>query len=165
MVFRIGHGYDVHRLIFRRPLVLGGVLIDYHWGLQGHSDADVLVHAIIDSLLGAAGLGDIGGHFPDSDVANKNASSIMLLGQIGEMLGSKGYRIQNIDTTIIAEKPKLSPYTGAMMEKISKTLGLSQDSINIKATTEEGLGFTGKGDGIAAHAVCLIERSDHENLQ
>ena len=159
MTFRVGHGYDVHRLIFKRPLILGGVPISYHWGLQGHSDADVLVHAIMDAMLGAAGLGDIGRHFPDSDDAYKNASSLMLLGQVCAMVQVKEYRVQNIDSTIIAEEPKLAPYIDQMKEKISTVLGLSQDCINIKATTEEGLGFTGKKNGIAAHAVCLIAKA------
>ena len=164
MKFRVGHGYDVHRLVFRRPLILGGVPINYQWGLQGHSDADVLVHAIIDALLGAAGLGDIGMHFPDSDDTYKNASSIMLLAQVGAMLKEKEYRVQNIDSTVIAEAPKLAPHIGMMKEKIATALGIPQECINIKATTEEGLGFTGKKDGIAAHAACLIERGAHEDL-
>ena len=165
MTFRVGHGYDVHRLIFRRPLILGGVLIDYHWGLRGHSDADVLIHAIMDAMLGAAGLGDIGKHFPDTDETYKDASSITLLGQVGQLLLAKNFLVDNIDSTIVAEEPKLAPYFGNMKENIAAVLGLSQDSVNVKATTEEGLGFTGKKHGIAAHAVCLIERKSHEDLQ
>ena len=156
MVIRIGLGYDVHRLVKGRPLILGGVHVGHGKGLLGHSDADVLVHAIIDALLGAAGLGDIGRHFPDSDAAYKNVSSIMLLGRVKEILSQNGFHIQNIDSTIIAENPKLSPYISEMKEKISETLDLPKSSINIKATTEEGLGFTGKKKGIAAHAVCII---------
>ena len=164
MAFRVGHGYDVHRLVEGRPLVLGGVRIKHKKGLLGHSDADVLVHAIMDALLGAAGLGDIGWHFPDSDVVYKDVSSIILLERVNMLLSSKGFQIHNIDSTIVAEKPKLSPYIGKMKEKISNVLDLPSCCINIKATTEEGLGFTGKKKGIAAHAVCIIERSAHENL-
>ena len=156
MALRIGHGYDVHRLVKGRPLILGGVLISHNKGLLGHSDADVLVHAIIDALLGAAGLGDIGKHFPDSDTAYEDISSILLLGRVEELLSGNGYHIQNIDSTIIAEKPKLSQYVDEMKEEISKALNITRDCINIKATTEEGLGFTGKKKGIAAVAVCLL---------
>ena len=164
MSFRVGHGYDVHRLVKGKPLVLGGVLIGFKKGLLGHSDADVLVHAIMDALLGAAGLGDIGRHFPDSDVAYEDVSSIILLERVGELLQMNSCRVKNIDSTIIAEKPKLSPYVNDMKENISQVLKLSFDSINIKATTEEGLGFSGKKKGIAAHAVCLVERRSHEDL-
>ena len=157
LTLRIGHGYDVHKLIKGRPLVLGGVRIKHKKGLHGHSDADVLVHAIMDALLGAVGLGDIGRHFPDSDTAYKDVSSIILLGQVGKLLVENGCRVQNIDSTIIAQKPKLSPYVNEMKEKISKVLNLPCGSVNIKATTEEGLGFTGKKKGIAAHAVCIVE--------
>ena len=165
MALRIGHGYDVHKLVKGRPLILGGMLFKHKKGLLGHSDADVLVHAIMDALLGAAGLGDIGIHFPDSEVAYRDVSSIILLERVGTMLSSNGFRIHNIDSTIVAEKPKLSPYIGKMKEKISNVLDLPSCCINIKATTEERLGFTGKKKGIAAHAVCIIERSAHENLQ
>ena len=165
LALRIGHGYDVHKLVKGRQLVLGGVNIEHKKGLLGHSDADVLVHAIMDALIGAAGLGDIGLHFPDSDVANKNISSIILLGQVGDILSQNKFHIANIDSTIIAEKPKLSPYVCEMRENISKVLHIHYGSVNIKATTEEGLGFTGKKKGIAAHAVCIIERKAHEDLQ
>ena len=158
MALRAGHGYDVHRLVKGRPLILGGVRIKHTRGLLGHSDADVLVHAIMDALLGAAGLGDIGRHFPDSDEVYKNVSSIKLLGRVRQVLTDCGYNIQNIDSTIIAEKPKLSPYIEAMKEKISEALNIPCGSINIKATTEEGLGFTGKKKGIVAEAVCIIEK-------
>ena len=160
LIIRIGHGYDVHRFAKGRPLVLGGVRVKHKKGLLGHSDADVLVHAIMDALLGAAGLGDIGGHFPDSDRAYKDACSIKLLGQVGELLVKGGFNIQNIDSTIIAEKPKLSPYINEMRSKIAEALEMPLGSINIKATTEEGLGFTGKRKGIAAHAVCIIAKED-----
>ena len=158
MELRIGHGYDVHKLIKGRPLILGGVHINYKKGLLGHSDADVLVHAIMDALLGAAGLGDIGKYFPDSDVDFKDASSIILLRRVGELLFENGCHIQNIDSTIIAQKPKLSPYISEMKENISEALSLLTGDISIKATTEEGLGFTGKKKGIAAHAVCILKK-------
>ena len=163
MTPRIGHGYDVHRLVMGRPLILGGVHVAHNKGLLGHSDADVLVHAIMDALIGAAGLGDIGKHFPDSDEVYKNASSLILLERVGKLLSEKGLQITNIDATIIAEKPTLSHYIDEMKKNISQVLG--PVSINIKATTEEGLGFTGKKKGIAAHAVCLLERGVHEDLQ
>ena len=163
MASRIGHGYDVHRLVKRRPLILGGVHVAHNKGLLGHSDADVLVHAIMDALIGAAGLGDIGKHFPDSNEVYKNASSIILLERVGKLLSENSWQITNIDATIIAEKPKLSSYIDEMKKNITQVLGTV--SINIKATTEEGLGFTGKKKGIAAHAVCLLERGVHENLQ
>ena len=153
---RVGHGYDVHRLVEGRQLVLGGVCIEYKKGLLGHSDADVLVHAIMDALLGAAGLGDIGVHFPDSDSSYKDVSSLLLLERVGELLSAKSFRISNIDSTIIAEKPKLFPYVNEMKKNIASSLGLPFCDINIKATTEEGLGFTGKKKGIAAHAVCIL---------
>lgn len=155
---RIGHGYDVHRLVEGRDLILGGVKIPYEKGLLGHSDADVLTHAIMDALLGAAALGDIGKHFPDTDNTYKNISSLLLLGKVGAILADKGYRIENIDVTVIAQKPKLAPYLLSMREILASTLGLEIDRINLKATTEEGLGFTGEGLGIATHAVCLIEK-------
>jgi len=154
---RVGHGYDVHRFAPGRDLVLGGVKIPYEAGLLGHSDADVLTHAIMDALLGAAALGDIGLHFPDADPAYLGIDSMILLGRVGALLREKGYAVGNIDATVIAEKPKLRPYIGDMRNNIAKTLGIPVESVNVKATTEEGLGFTGERLGIAAHAVCLIE--------
>lgn len=154
---RIGHGYDVHRLTEGRKLILGGVEIPYDKGLLGHSDADVLAHAVADSLLGAAALGDIGTHFPDTDPAFKNADSLMLLTRVCTLLAQKNYRIANIDATIIAQAPKLKPYIAAMKERLAAACGVGLDQISVKATTEEHLGFTGAGEGIAAHAVCLIE--------
>ena len=155
---RIGHGYDVHRLVEGRDLILGGVKIPYEKGLLGHSDADVLTHAIMDALLGAAALGDIGAHFPDTDSTYKNISSLLLLGKVASLLDEHGYRIENIDATVIAQRPKLAPYLLSMREILANTLGISIEQISVKATTEEGLGFTGEGLGIAAHAVCLIEK-------
>jgi 2-C-methyl-D-erythritol 2,4-cyclodiphosphate synthase len=157
-MIRIGHGYDVHRLVEGRKLILGGVEIPYEKGLLGHSDADVLLHAISDALLGAAALGDIGKLFPDSDPAYKDADSLMLLRKVNVKLAGVGYAPVNIDVTVIAQAPKLSPYIAKMREKIAFTLGIDIDAISIKATTEEGLGFSGEGLGIAAHAVCLIEK-------
>lgn len=154
---RIGTGYDVHRLVEDRDLIIGGVTIPYEKGLLGHSDADVLLHAIMDSLLGAAALGDIGRHFPDTDDANKGISSIVLLERVGKLLEDKLYLIENIDATIIAQKPKLLPYIPQMIKNIANALFITEEQINIKATTEEGLGFTGEGLGIAANSVCLIE--------
>ena len=154
---RIGHGYDVHRLTEGRKLILGGVDIPYKMGLLGHSDADVLLHAICDALLGAAALGDMGKHFPDSDEKYKDINSVILLKKTAELLREKGYTVLNIDATVIAQAPKLSPYIEKMRDNISNTLNVDKDIMNIKATTEEGLGFTGAGAGIAAHAVCLIE--------
>lgn len=154
---RIGHGYDVHRLTEGRKLILGGVEIPYDKGLLGHSDADVLAHAVADSLLGAAALGDIGTHFPDTDPAFKNADSLMLLTRVCTLLTQKNYRIANIDATVIAQAPKLKPYIPAMRERLAAACGVGLDQISVKATTEEHLGFTGAGEGIAAHAVCLIE--------
>ncbi|MCX7904871.1 MAG: 2-C-methyl-D-erythritol 2,4-cyclodiphosphate synthase [Caloramator sp.] len=153
---RIGHGYDVHRLVEGRKLILGGVEIPYERGLLGHSDADVLVHAIMDAILGAAALGDIGRHFPDTDEKFKGADSLKLLQEVKKIIDIKGYFISNIDATIIAQRPKLMPYIEKMRENISKILEINIDCINIKATTEEGLGFTGSGEGIAAHAVALL---------
>ena len=155
---RIGHGYDVHKLVEGRRLILGGVDIQYEKGLLGHSDADVLLHAISDSLLGAAALGDIGKHFPDTDAAYKNADSLVLLSRVNDIIKSAGYQVSNIDATIIAQAPKLSPYIVDMIENIAKTLNISKEDINIKATTEEKLGFTGRKEGISAHAVCIIEK-------
>ena len=154
---RIGHGYDVHRLVEGRALILGGVRIPYPLGLLGHSDADVVTHAIMDALLGAAGLGDIGRHFPDSDPQYKGISSLELLQEVVEMLDEEGYAVYNVDVTILAEKPKLARYLREMEETLADVMELEPEQINIKATTEEGLGFTGRGEGIACHAVCLLE--------
>lgn len=157
-MFRIGHGYDVHRLVKGRDLILGGVKIPHETGLLGHSDADVLLHAVMDSLLGAAALGDIGKHFPDTDEKFKGAKSTELLQKVREIILSSGFTIQNIDATILAEKPKLSPYIEDMRINIANCCGLSPEQVSVKATTEEGLGFTGKKEGIAAHSVCLISK-------
>lgn len=156
---RIGHGYDVHRLIEGRDLIIGGVNIPYEKGLLGHSDADVLVHAILDAVLGALGEGDIGKHFPDTDDRFKGINSMLLAENVASLLNSKGYRIGNIDATVIAQRPKLSPHIDAMRSNVAHVFGVETDRVNIKATTEEKLGFTGNGDGISAHAVCLITRS------
>jgi 2-C-methyl-D-erythritol 2,4-cyclodiphosphate synthase len=155
---RIGHGYDVHKLVNDRALIIGGVDIPYTQGLLGHSDADVLLHAIMDALLGAAALGDIGKYFSDNDEKYKGISSLKLLKYVGELVSNAGYSVENIDATIIAERPKMASYIKQMNINISETLEISTFSVNVKATTEEGLGFTGSGQGIAAHAVCLIER-------
>jgi len=154
---RIGHGYDVHRLVPDRALILGGVKIPYELGLLGHSDADVLFHAVSDALLGAAGLGDIGKHFPDTDPQYKGADSGMLLEIVGEKISQAGYRVSNIDVTMIAQKPKLKDYISQMQQNIATHLGIATDRVNVKATTEEHLGFTGSGEGMACHAVCLLE--------
>ena len=154
---RIGHGYDVHRLTEGRKLILGGVDVPYEKGLDGHSDADVLTHAVMDALLGAAALGDIGKLFPDTDETYRGCSSLWLLEQVKAALDEKGYRLGNLDVTVIAQRPKLAPFILQMRENLTKTLGCSVDAVNVKATTEEHLGFTGAGDGIAAHAVCIIE--------
>lgn len=154
---RIGHGYDVHRLVEGRKLILGGIEIPFEKGLDGHSDADVLVHAVMDALLGAAALGDIGKHFPDTDCSYKGIDSMILLARVYRLLEEKGYCISNIDVTVIAQRPKLAKYIPLMRENIALCLQLNEDQINIKATTEEHLGFTGRGDGISCHAVCLIE--------
>lgn len=156
---RIGTGYDVHRLTEGRKLILGGVDIPYEKGLLGHSDADALLHAIMDALLGAAALGDIGKHFPDTDPAYLGASSLELLKQVGRLLKENSYSVGNIDATVIAQKPKMLPYIEEMRENIASTLGISISQVNVKATTEEGLGFTGEGAGISAQAVCLLERA------
>lgn len=156
---RIGTGYDVHQLVHGRKLILGGVEIPYEKGLLGHSDADVLLHAVMDALLGAAALGDIGKHFPDTDEAYKGASSIHLLKKVGELIEEQLYVIENIDATVIAQKPKLAPYIQQMKENIADVLGLEKSQVNIKATTEEGLGFTGEGRGISAQAVCLLNQA------
>ncbi len=157
-MLRIGSGYDVHRLVENRKLILGGVEIDYKLGLLGHSDADVLLHAISDSLLGAAALGDIGKYFPDTDGKYCGADSLELLKDVVKMLADNGYKAVNIDATIIAQKPKMAPYIEKMRENIASAVGIDKDSVNVKATTEEGLGFTGAELGIAATAVCLIEK-------
>lgn len=154
---RIGHGYDVHRLVAGRDLILGGVKIPYELGLDGHSDADVLLHAVSDALLGAAGLGDIGRHFPDTDPAYKGADSGVLLHVVGQKIADAGYRVGNIDVTMIAQKPKLKDYIPAMQENIARQLEISVSQVNVKATTEERLGFTGDGSGMSCHAVCLLE--------
>ncbi len=155
---RIGHGYDVHRLVEGRALILGGVTIPYEKGLLGHSDADVLLHAVSDALLGAAGLGDIGRHFPDTDPQYKGADSLKLLAQVGEKLRSAGYGVGNIDVTMIAQRPRLKDYIPQMEENIASALGIAAAQVNVKATTEEKLGFTGTGEGMSCHAVCLIDK-------
>lgn len=157
-MFRIGHGYDVHRLVEGRDLILGGVNIPFELGLDGHSDADVLVHAVMDSLLGAAALGDIGGLFPDTDPAYKGADSMKLLEQVVAVLKEKGYTIGNIDATLIAQKPKIKPYLLEMRQNIAKVCSIDVDAVNVKATTEEKLGFTGNMQGMSAHAVCIINK-------
>jgi 2-C-methyl-D-erythritol 2,4-cyclodiphosphate synthase len=154
---RIGMGYDVHKLVSNRQLILGGVKIEYEKGLLGHSDADVLLHAIMDSLLGAASLGDIGSHFPDSDDNFRGISSLLLLTKVGKLIHENGYTICNIDSTIIAQKPKMAPHIGLMRTNIASALSISVDQINIKATTEEGLGFTGAGEGISSQSICLLK--------
>ena len=155
---RIGHGYDVHRLVEGRDLILGGVSIPHTLGLLGHSDADVLTHAVMDALLGAAALGDIGRHFPDTDPAYEGADSLSLLSEVMGKLAQKGYTVVNVDATILAQKPKLAPYIEAMRYNLACCMGISMDQVNVKATTEEKLGFTGAEEGIAAHCVCLIEK-------
>lgn len=154
---RIGNGYDVHRLQEGRRLVLGGVEITYPLGLEGHSDADVLLHAICDALLGAAGLGDIGHHFPDSDMRYQGISSLYLLGEVGSKLNQMGFKVINVDSTIIAQKPKLAPYIDQMCQNIARVLQIKAEQVNVKATTTEGLGFTGREEGISALAAALIE--------
>ena len=154
---RIGHGYDVHRLVEGRDLILGGVKIEYELGLLGHSDADVLLHAVSDALLGAAGLRDIGYHFPDTDPKYKGADSRMLLREVRQKVADAGYRISNVDVTMIAQKPKLKPYIEQMMVNIASDLQIDVSRVNVKATTEEKLGFTGSGEGMSCHAVCLLE--------
>ena len=156
--FRLGHGYDVHKLVEGRRLILGGVEIPHTLGLLGHSDADVLVHAVMDALIGAMALGDIGKHFPDNDDKYLGISSIKLLSEVEDLLYKNAYTVSNIDVTVIAQKPKLAPYIEEMRENIAKTLGIVRSQVNIKATTEEHLGFTGREEGIAAHAVALIEK-------
>ena len=155
---RVGHGYDVHRLVEGRKLILGGVEIPWEKGLLGHSDADVLLHALMDAMLGAAALGDIGQHFPDSDERYAGADSLQLLAEVSRLLTEAGYRLVNADCTILAQRPKLMPHVPAMRANIARVLGVEPDAVSVKATTEEGRGFTGDGSGIAAHAVVLIER-------
>ena len=154
---RIGHGYDVHKLVEGRDLILGGVKIDYELGLLGHSDADVLLHAVSDALLGAAGLGDIGRHFPDTDPKYKGADSGKLLAEVGQKIAAAGYQVGNIDVTMIAQKPKLKDHIPQMQKNIAAFLGIEENRVNVKATTEEKLGFTGEGLGMSCHAVCLLE--------
>ena len=155
---RIGMGYDVHRLVENRKLIIGGVEIPYEKGLLGHSDADVLLHAVMDALLGAAALGDIGKHFPDTDPAYSGISSLKLLERVGELLEEHSFLIENIDATIIAQEPKMRPHIDTMRENIARALGIDASQVNVKATTEEGLGFTGTGEGISSHAICAIEK-------
>ena len=157
---RIGHGYDVHRLLEGRNLILGGVKIDYEKGLLGHSDADVLLHAVSDALLGAAGLGDIGRHFPDTDPKYKGADSLELLREVYRKISEKGYRVGNIDVTMIAQRPKLKDFIPQMQDNIAAAVGVTPDRVNVKATTEEKLGFTGTGEGMSCHAVCLLEETE-----
>ena len=154
---RIGHGYDVHRLVPGRDLILGGVKLEYHLGLDGHSDADVLLHAVMDALLGAAGMRDIGYHFPDTDMRYKGADSMELLGCVAEKIHAAGYRVSNVDVTMIAQQPKLKPHIPQMIENIAAKLGIDPARVNVKATTEEHLGFTGQMQGMSCHAVCLLE--------
>lgn len=158
---RIGHGYDVHRLVEGRKLILGGVEIPHYYGLLGHSDADVLTHAVMDALLGAAGLWDIGHAFPDTDASFKDISSMILLGRVMEMLQEKGYTVVNVDSTVLAQAPKLAPYIPQMKINLARVMGVLPEQVNVKATTEERLGFSGREEGMAAHAVCLIEKK-HE---
>lgn len=157
---RIGHGYDVHRLVENRPLVLGGVTIPWEKGLLGHSDADVLTHAVMDALTGAARLGDIGKLFPDTDPAYKDINSLKLLTAVGKLLVEKHYAVVNVDATLLAQAPKVGPYKQQMAENLAATLGIDAEQVNVKATTEEGLGFTGDGSGMAAHAVVLLEKTE-----
>ncbi len=156
MKMRIGHGYDVHRLVKERELILGGVKIPHEYGLLGHSDADVLLHAVMDAVIGALGLGDIGRHFPDNDENYKGVSSLLLADRVCALMKSQGARIENIDCTVIAQRPKLMPYIPQMRDNIARVFSCEADCVNVKATTEEGLGFSGAEEGISAHAVCLI---------
>lgn len=162
-IMRVGMGYDVHRLTKDRALILGGVHIPWEKGLLGHSDADVLTHAVMDALLGAAALGDIGRHFPDTDPAYKGISSLVLLKKVGDLLKKEGYGITNIDAVVIAQKPKLLPHIPSMRENMAKALEIPVEGLNVKATTEEGLGFTGREEGIAAQAICLLHEELEEN--
>jgi len=154
---RIGHGYDVHKLVEGRALILGGVNIPWEKGLLGHSDADVLTHAVMDALLGAAGLGDIGKHFPDTDPAYAGADSLKLLEHVTDLLAKEGWQVGNVDATILAQRPKLAPHIPQMRDNLAARMGIAPSQVNVKATTEEGLGFTGAGEGMAAHAVCLLD--------
>ena len=154
---RIGHGYDVHRLVEGRQLILGGVDIPWERGLLGHSDADVLTHAVMDALLGAAGLGDIGQHFPDTDPAYAGADSLRLLAHVTALVRERGFTVGNVDATVLAQRPKLAPHIPQMRDNLARAMGVDPEQVNVKATTEEGLGFTGSGEGMAAHAVALIE--------
>ena len=156
---RIGHGYDVHRLVEGRRLILGGVDIPWERGLLGHSDADVLTHAVMDALLGAAGLGDIGQHFPDTDPAYAGADSLRLLAHVTALLRERGFTVGNVDATVLAQRPKLAPHIPQMRDNLARAMGVDPSQVNVKATTEEGLGFTGSGEGMAAHAVALIEKA------
>lgn len=156
MMMRVGHGYDVHRLVEERKFILGGVDIPYEKGLLGHSDADVLTHAVMDALLGAAGLGDIGKHFPDTDPTYKGADSLKLLDHVMKVLWENGWQVGNVDVTVIAQRPKLAGFIPQMRENLAARMGVAPGQVNVKATTEEKLGFTGSGEGIAAHAVCLL---------
>ena len=160
MDIRVGHGYDVHIMAANRKLILGGCEINSPFGLYGHSDADVLTHAIMDAMLGACALGDIGAHFPDTDDAWKGADSIELLKKVKEIIGKEGYRVSNIDSTVVAQVPKLAPFIYSMRRNLAEALGIDVDRVSVKATTEEKLGFTGKCDGTAAHAVCLVVRDE-----
>ena len=164
MPVRIGHGYDVHKLVEGRKLMLGGIEIAFAKGLEGHSDADVLLHAVCDALLGSLALGDIGVHFPDSDPRFQGISSLELLGEVSGMIKEKGFSIGNIDVTLVAEQPKIAPYLVQMQEVIARTAALEKDRISIKATTTEGLGFIGTGEGIAAHAVVLVESEGNKGV-
>ena len=155
---RVGHGYDVHKLVPDRRLILGGVEIPYERGLLGHSDADVLTHAVMDALLGAAALGDIGRHFPDTDPAYAGADSLKLLEHVTALLKKEGWRVENVDATILGQRPRLAGYIPQMRERLAAGMGITLEQVNVKATTEEGLGFTGSGEGMAAHAVCLLEK-------
>ena len=155
---RVGHGYDVHRLVSGRKLILGGVEISFEKGLDGHSDADVLTHAVMDALLGACGLGDIGRHFPDSDEQFRGISSLLLLDHVATLLRQQGYGVVNVDVTLLAQAPKVGPYRQQMVENLASHLGITPEQINVKATTEEHLGFTGSGEGMACHAVALVEK-------
>lgn len=157
---RIGHGYDVHRFAENRDLILGGVKIPFALGLLGHSDADVLLHAVMDALLGAAALGDIGRHFPDTDPKYKGADSLELLKIVGKMVKDAGYRVENLDATVLAQRPKLKDHISQMERNIASVLKIKENCVNVKATTEEGLGFTGNMEGMACHAVCLLEKED-----
>ncbi len=158
---RIGHGFDAHKFVEHRKLILGGEAIPYHLGLEGHSDADVLTHALIDALLGAAGLGDIGMHFPDTDPAYHNASSISMLGTIVDAVRSLGFRIVNLDVTVLAQGPKIGPFRAAIVGNLAEAIGIESDRVNVKATTTEGLGFIGRAEGIAASALVLLEMQEH----